>query len=49
MPLAAQEWIFDATDGSARLLKSRSGHAKAPTMIRYYVRTFGCGPSAPSA
>ena len=33
-----QEWIFDATDGSGRLLRSRSGHAKPPTLIRYYVR-----------
>jgi U3 small nucleolar RNA-associated protein 21 len=28
-------WIFDQTDGSARLLKSRSGHAAPPTKIRF--------------
>jgi U3 small nucleolar RNA-associated protein 21 len=29
-------WIFDAPDGTARLLRSRSGHAGTPTKIRYY-------------
>jgi U3 small nucleolar RNA-associated protein 21 len=28
-------WIFDASDGSARLLRSREGHRGAPTRIRY--------------
>ena len=29
-------WIFDAPDGSARLLKSRSGHSGYPLRLRYY-------------
>ncbi len=29
-------WIFDAPDGSARLLKSRDGHSSHPSKIRYY-------------
>ncbi len=29
-------WIFDSPDGSARLLRSRSGHSGFPTKIRYY-------------
>jgi U3 small nucleolar RNA-associated protein 21 len=29
-------WIFDAPDGSARLLRSREGHRGAPNRIRYY-------------
>lgn len=29
-------WIFDAPDGSARLLKSREGHSGFPLRIRYY-------------
>lgn len=29
-------WIFDAADGSARLLKSREGHTAPPRRIRYY-------------
>ncbi len=28
-------WIFDAPDGSARLLRSREGHRGAPARIRY--------------
>ena len=28
-------WIFDSPDGTARLLKSREGHSKPPTTIRY--------------
>ncbi|KAI8868541.1 YVTN repeat-like/Quino protein amine dehydrogenase [Ramicandelaber brevisporus] len=31
-----KEWIFDTHDGAPRLLKSRSGHAAPPTMVRYY-------------
>ena len=29
-------WIFDAPDGSARLLRSREGHSGWPLRIRYY-------------
>lgn len=29
-------WIFDAPDGTARLLKSREGHSGCPLKIRYY-------------
>ena len=29
-------WIFDAPDGTARLLKSREGHSGCPLRIRYY-------------
>ena len=29
-------WVFDAADGSARLLKSREGHTAPPRRIRYY-------------
>ena len=30
-----QVWIFDQSDGSARLLRSRCGHSAPPTMIRF--------------
>ena len=33
---AVREWIFDEADGSARLLKFRSGHAAPPTIVRFY-------------
>lgn len=29
-------WIFDAPDGTSRLLKSREGHSGHPSKIRYY-------------
>eukprot|EP01038_Epipyxis_sp_PR26KG_P010444 gene10444-14028_t len=29
-------WIFDSSDGTARLLKSRQGHQGTPLRIRYY-------------
>jgi U3 small nucleolar RNA-associated protein 21 len=29
-------WIFDAPDGSVRLLRSREGHSGCPLRIRYY-------------
>lgn len=29
-------WIFDAPDGTARLLKSRDGHSGYPLKLRYY-------------
>ena len=28
-------WIFDLSDGSARLLKERKGHLSPPTHIRF--------------
>ena len=30
-----QVWVFDQSDGSARLLRSRCGHSAPPTMIRF--------------
>ena len=36
-----KEWIFDSSDGSARLLRSRSGHTASPTKIFYTGRTSG--------
>ncbi|KAL2634137.1 hypothetical protein R1flu_005616 [Riccia fluitans] len=29
-------WIFDSSDGEARLLRFRNGHSAPPTTIRYY-------------
>ena len=29
-------WIFDQSDGSARLLRSREGHTAPPTRLQYY-------------
>ena len=29
-------WIFDQPDGTARLLRSRSGHSGAPDRVRFY-------------
>lgn len=29
-------WIFDSPDGTARLLRSRSGHSAAPHRVRFY-------------
>ena len=31
-----QAQVFDAADGTARLLRFRSGHAAPPTVVRYY-------------
>ncbi|KAJ3255449.1 hypothetical protein HK103_006266 [Boothiomyces macroporosus] len=31
-----KQWIFDSLDGTPRLLKSRSGHFKPPSSIKYY-------------
>ncbi len=28
-------WIFDQSDGSARLLRSRCGHSAPPTRLRF--------------
>lgn len=41
-------WIFDAADGSARLLKHRAGHTAPPRRIRYYgdVTEAGMGSGA---
>ena len=33
---ALKQWVFDATDGSARLLRFRSGHAAPPTCLAHY-------------
>ena len=33
--LLHQMWIFDQSDGSARLLKSRCGHGAPPTKVRF--------------
>lgn len=32
-------WLFDAPDGTARLLRSREGHKAPPRSIRYYGNT----------
>ena len=31
-----RQWVFDSVDGSARLLKLRSGHGAPPSCVRYY-------------
>ena len=31
-----KQWIFDETDGSGRLLKSRGGHTQPPTKAKFY-------------
>jgi U3 small nucleolar RNA-associated protein 21 len=33
---ALKQWIFDGPDGSARLLRFRSGHSAPPTVVRHY-------------
>ncbi|KAI3643788.1 hypothetical protein MP228_009952 [Amoeboaphelidium protococcarum] len=33
---AIKMWVFDTVDGSARLLRSRSGHYRPPTQVMYY-------------
>ncbi|XP_019856091.1 PREDICTED: WD repeat-containing protein 36-like [Amphimedon queenslandica] len=33
---AIKIWIFDQSDGSARLLKERCGHSDTPTLIRFH-------------
>lgn len=33
---ALKQWVFDAADGSARLLRFRSGHAAPPTCLTHY-------------
>lgn len=32
-----KEWIFDLSDGTARVLRSRSGHSSNPNKIRFYM------------
>ena len=31
-----KHWIFDGSDGAARLLRFRSGHASPPSVLRFY-------------
>lgn len=31
-----KEWIFDAPDGTGRVLRQRSGHSAPPSLIRFY-------------
>jgi len=31
-----KQWIFDMSDGGARLLRQREGHSHPPTRVRYY-------------
>ena len=31
-----KQWLFDAADGSARLLRFRAGHSAPPSVVRYY-------------
>ena len=38
-----KQWVFDAADGAARLLKFRSGHAAPPTVVRHYGANRGAG------
>lgn len=33
---SVKQWLFDAPDGGARLLRFRSGHSKPPAVVRYY-------------
>jgi U3 small nucleolar RNA-associated protein 21 len=33
---ALREWIFDESDGSPRLVRSRTGHYAPPTIVRFY-------------
>jgi U3 small nucleolar RNA-associated protein 21 len=33
---ALKQWVFDAADGTARLLRFRSGHAAPPTCLKHY-------------
>ena len=33
---AVKMWVFDQEDGTARLLRQRSGHSAPPTRVRYY-------------
>lgn len=33
---SVKQWLFDAPDGSGRLLRFRSGHSKPPATVRYY-------------
>lgn len=33
---SVKHWLFDAADGTARLLRFRGGHAAPPTLVRHY-------------
>ena len=33
-----QTWIFDQSDGSARLLRQREGHSAPPTHAYFYTK-----------
>ena len=33
---ALKQWLFNAGDGAARLLRFRSGHAAPPAVVRFY-------------
>eukprot|EP00494_Astrolonche_serrata_P006550 UN06574 len=33
-------WVFDTSDGCARLLKQRSGHIKPPNRLQFYDQTW---------
>ena len=30
------QWLFDNSDGSARLLRFRAGHSAPPGLVQYY-------------
>ena len=31
-----KQWLFDAADGTARLLRFRSGHSAPPSCLKFY-------------
>lgn len=31
-----KQWLFDSADGTARLLRFRSGHSAPPTCLKFY-------------
>lgn len=33
---SVKQWLFDSPDGSARLLRHRSGHSATPSVVRHY-------------
>ena len=39
-----KHWLFDAADGTARLLRFRGGHAAPPTLVRHYGQVRGGAP-----
>lgn len=38
--LLEQMWIFDTSDGEARLIRSRSGHSASPTLYQVVIINF---------